>query len=175
MPRFIPFFLILFLLSGIHEVWGAIYKWVDENGITHFTDDPKNVPEAHRGQAEKKVFSDKSEKIERSHEPVRKPTVLFEQKTDLNGNNKQWWLKLVRKWEEKKRDAENRIEELQIEMRQMEINRRKLPNADKERSRLMRLTQAAQLRKDVAIRMVTEGLPDEATKAGAPLEWLSGR
>ncbi|MEK7286749.1 MAG: DUF4124 domain-containing protein [Nitrospirota bacterium] len=165
-------FLLLFLLLSVSHVWSAFYQWVDENGMTHFTDNLSKVPEAYRGQVEK---SSPKEKIEREHprESPKKPAVLFEQKTDLNGNNKQWWQKLAKKWEEKKRDAEDRIEELQIEIRQLETNQRTLGNSDKERVRLTRLKQAAELRKNVAIRMLSEGLADEATRAGAPLEWLS--
>lgn len=43
--------LLISLASGLLWVAGsdaAIYKWVDENGKTHFTDDPTRVPEAFR-------------------------------------------------------------------------------------------------------------------------------
>jgi hypothetical protein len=100
---------------------------------------------------------------------------LFEQKTDLLGKNKKWWQNLVRKWEDKKREAEYKIEEIQIEIRQIESDRRIFVGTDKEKSRLTRLMQIAELRKNVAIRMLTEGLPEEARKAGAPMEWLTSR
>jgi hypothetical protein len=161
------FFLVLLLTVIVPEAWGTIYKWVDENGIVHFSDDLKNIPEEYRGRVEKPISSEKAK------EPSKKPSVLFEQKTDQNGNSKQWWQRLFRKWEEKKRDAENRMEELEIEIRQLDFNRRILGNVAKERARLNRLMQAARLRKDVANRMLTEGLLDEARRAGAPLEWLS--
>jgi hypothetical protein len=169
MTRWVSLFLILFLSVTVSEAWSFVYKWVDENGNSHFTDDPKNVPEEHRGRLER---APSGEKV---REPSRKPSVLFEQKTDSSGNNKQWWQKLVKKWEGKKREAEYRIEELQIEIRQTEINSRVMAGAEKEKRRLLRLVQAAQLRKEVAIRMLTEGLPDEARRAGAPLEWLSNK
>jgi len=40
---------MIFLVSGLVSfVEAAIYKWKDENGKTHFTDDPTKVPEAFR-------------------------------------------------------------------------------------------------------------------------------
>lgn len=40
--------LIFFALLWIVDADAAIYKWKDENGKTHFTDDPTKVPEAFR-------------------------------------------------------------------------------------------------------------------------------
>jgi len=167
MIRMIPIFWVLLFTFVTAEVWGAVYKWTDENGQIHFSDDPQKVPETYRGRVEKMVPPDKA----REREPSRKPTVLFEQKSDLNGKNKKWWQGLVKKWEEKKREAEDRIDELKLEIRQLDSNKM-IAGSDRERSRLTRLVQVAELRKNVAIRMLTEGLPDEARKAGAPMEWL---
>jgi hypothetical protein len=153
----------------ISESWGAVYKWTDENGIIHFSDSPAKIPEEYKDRVEKTTPPEKS----KEREPVRKPSVLFEQKTDLHGKNKKWWQGLVRKWEAKKREAEDRIEELQIEIRQLDFNKRIVGYSDKEKSRLTRLIQVAELRKSVAIRMLAEGLPEEARKAGAPVEWLT--
>jgi hypothetical protein len=166
----LPIFLIFLLAFVTTKAWGTVYKWTDENGLLHFSDDLKNVPEAYRGRIEKAIPSEKPNERESS----RKPTVLFEQKTDINGKNKKWWQGLVRKWEEKKRDAENRIDELKLEIRQLESDRR-MVESDKEKSRLTRLVQGAELRKNVAIRMLTEGLPEEARKSGAPMEWLNNK
>jgi hypothetical protein len=39
---------LFFALLWVVDADAAIYKWKDENGKTHFTDDPTNVPEAYR-------------------------------------------------------------------------------------------------------------------------------
>lgn len=31
---------------------GEIYKWMDDRGVTHFTDDARKIPEKYRGKAE---------------------------------------------------------------------------------------------------------------------------
>jgi hypothetical protein len=167
----ISFIFLIFLLAIVTpSAWSSVYKWTDENGQFHFSDDIRNVPEAYRGRMEKRSSS--SETTQREREPAKQPIILFEQKSDINGKNKKWWQGLVRKWEEKKRDAEDRIDELKLEIRQLETDR-KTAGSDREKSRLKRLVQGAELRKNVAIRMLNEGLPEEARRAGAPMEWLN--
>jgi hypothetical protein len=39
---------IIFISIWFTDVDAAIYKWRDESGITHFTDNPTNVPKAYR-------------------------------------------------------------------------------------------------------------------------------
>jgi hypothetical protein len=46
------FFIFLFLF--ITELaFGEIYKWVDEKGVVHFTDDTSQIPEKYRDQMER--------------------------------------------------------------------------------------------------------------------------
>ncbi len=43
---------LLFLLVSLTPSYSkTIYKWVDEDGTIHFTDDPKNIPEDKKGKA----------------------------------------------------------------------------------------------------------------------------
>lgn len=44
--------LIFLLIFFISPVYGEMYKWVDEKGIQHFTDDLSNVPEKYRPEVE---------------------------------------------------------------------------------------------------------------------------
>lgn len=54
--------IILFTIIGFLFYFGLafgqpVYKWVDEKGIVHFTDDPTLVPEKYRGQIQQKSLS----------------------------------------------------------------------------------------------------------------------
>ena len=44
-------FSILFVLLAC-PAYGEMYKWVDEKGTVHFTDDPSTIPEKYRSDAE---------------------------------------------------------------------------------------------------------------------------
>jgi len=50
MKRILSVILLGFLISGIS--FAQVYKWVDEKGVTHFTDDASQVPEKYRPKAE---------------------------------------------------------------------------------------------------------------------------
>ena len=60
---------MVFLVSGLVSfAEAAIYKWKDENGKTHFTDDPTKVPEAFR----KKPFIKNPKFRKKTPNPVKK-------------------------------------------------------------------------------------------------------
>jgi hypothetical protein len=46
----IPLIIILAVL--VPSSYGEMYKWVDEKGTVHFTDDLSNIPEKYREDAE---------------------------------------------------------------------------------------------------------------------------
>ena len=47
----------LFLISQLSHA-DEIYKWVDEKGTVHLTDDPKTIPEKYRDQVQIKTFKE---------------------------------------------------------------------------------------------------------------------
>jgi clan AA aspartic protease (TIGR02281 family) len=44
--------IIIILVFLVPSSYGEMYKWVDEKGTVHFTDDLSNIPEKYRGDAE---------------------------------------------------------------------------------------------------------------------------
>jgi len=48
----IPLVIILVLAVIVPSSYGEMYKWVDEKGTVHFTDDLSNIPEKYREDAE---------------------------------------------------------------------------------------------------------------------------
>jgi clan AA aspartic protease (TIGR02281 family) len=42
----------VFLLLQVPWGWGKIYKWTDDNGKVHFTDNPATIPDAYHNQIE---------------------------------------------------------------------------------------------------------------------------
>ena len=47
-------FFILILIISVPPVYGEMYKWVDEKGTVHFTDDISSIPEQHRERVEER-------------------------------------------------------------------------------------------------------------------------
>jgi hypothetical protein len=45
------FFAVVFLFCTVSSASAVIYKWTDESGVTHFTDDQKKIPDKYREKA----------------------------------------------------------------------------------------------------------------------------
>jgi clan AA aspartic protease (TIGR02281 family) len=52
--------LIIILAVSVPSSYGEMYKWVDENGSVHFTDDLSNIPEKYREDAETRKPSEET-------------------------------------------------------------------------------------------------------------------
>lgn len=61
--------LIIMLAVLVPSSYGEMYKWVDEKGTVHFTDDPSSIPEKYRQDAETR----KPPKETSTPQPLEKP------------------------------------------------------------------------------------------------------
>lgn len=44
---------VFVLIGNVLSIHAEMYKWVDEDGVVHFTDDPTNIPEKHKKDVKK--------------------------------------------------------------------------------------------------------------------------
>lgn len=65
----------VFLLMPLPLRAGEVYKWVDEKGTVHLTDDKKQIPEEYSGQVETISVPDKYEEPSRPIEEIAHPSV----------------------------------------------------------------------------------------------------
>ena len=106
---------MLFSFSAFGE---GTYKWVDEKGTVHFTDDLSLVPERYQDQvretkpqgqpAPEPVGSSESVGKEKEIEPT--PESASEQK-DLSGRGEEWWRATVSEWNKKLATARTNYED----------------------------------------------------------------
>ncbi len=54
-------FISLGLLLFTQPCWAEIYKWVDEDGVAHFTDDPAQIPKIKPTKKPRRTVSPKYE------------------------------------------------------------------------------------------------------------------
>src|SRR4030042_5075373 len=67
--------IFIVLSSPLHSI-GQIYKWVDEEGIVHFTDDPSKIPEKYVSKPERPkqdLTISPLVKIEESKDDLKQP------------------------------------------------------------------------------------------------------
>jgi len=158
-----------------------VYRWVDDQGVTHFTDDPGAVPEGYRNEAERLEMPGETPEVETEISPVE---VLEEEdegilvEDDLKEKDEEWWRNRTKKWKERLQAAYDNYEGVRLRYNTMatEFNTAKDPD---ERNRLKAELDEMQMemerfRADIekARKMTEEVLPSQVEKAGKPLEWV---
>lgn len=148
-------------------VFAEAYKWVDEEGVIYFADDVKKIPEKYRGRAEAIPLPPPDESAS-----APAPPALSDQEADAQGHDREWWRRLVRRWERKRNRAEERIEALNMELRQLQFRSIDPHRREKEKQGLLKEIRSADEKLKEANYMLAEGLPSEARRAGAPPGWV---
>ncbi len=102
-----------------------IYRWTDEKGTTHFTDDASTIPEKYRREAEKKKVVEE--------EAAREDEIIKESGRSEEGVDrvKKYLEKTDQKIEAKKR-IEKKISELEDEMKLSEERLKWIENYERE-------------------------------------------
>ena len=66
-------FFIFILTISVCPVYGEMYKWVDEKGTVHFTDDISSIPEQYREKVEERKTPKEIPSPERQEKPASSP------------------------------------------------------------------------------------------------------
>ncbi|MDO9463120.1 MAG: DUF4124 domain-containing protein, partial [Deltaproteobacteria bacterium] len=176
---------------------GTIYKWTDEKGVVHYTDNPENVPSKFKDRAEQKTIDRRlppPPAPEKSVAPPLSPVlrhVSSEEKpdtrTDVKGQNKEWWLgqkknrqdEVKRLTEQVKKNNEDIVTLRRGRVRQgtrtedgIILNQGSLIDAYRELKRLQDITPGLEEKLKKAQYTLDQGLIQDAYRAGAPPEWI---
>ncbi len=101
---------------------GEIYRWTDEKGSVHFTDDISNIPAPYRNQVEKReVTDDISNEIQKQIDSERKPDTPADNTNSPARQGEKTervreYLKVIEEKLEEKRTIEKKISKLEEEM-----------------------------------------------------------
>src|SRR3972149_3727065 len=101
-------FIILFIFFLISQASIAqVYRWVDEKGVTHFTDDMTQVPEKYRPKAESiEAYQEKEDtKVEGELTPKKNE----ESYKDRLGRGEEYWKGRVEEWRKKLRELQDKL------------------------------------------------------------------
>lgn len=89
-----------------------LYRWVDERGGVHFTDDLSKVPEKYQDQVQTKKPS--KEPTPPSLIPKETEVIKESESTpvtkDLLGRGEEWWQAKVKEWNDKLKEAQKNYE-----------------------------------------------------------------
>ena len=180
----------LLILAGL-AFSQEVYRWVDEKGIVHFTDDLTLVPEKYRGQVQQETPSKEPPPSRpTSSRPVEPPATLDPGRMtprgpeagqkDALGRGEDWWRAKAREWNGKlttaQRNYENAYNEWKSKEQELEAStfkphsvRRKLKA---EIDALEEKVKDCEKQVNEAKNMVENVLPKQARDDRANPEWL---
>ena len=113
--------LLLFIVSV--SLAGEIYRWTDEKGTLHFTDDISKIPAR---------FIEQATKIEVSEDTLRDDEESNETKKDESGERVKEELREMDRKVEARRNVERRISAIEREMKRSEDRLKEIEQLEKE-------------------------------------------
>ncbi len=172
--------LILLLTFAIQPSFAEMFKWVDEKGSIHFTDDFSQIPDKYRSTSEKR-----QEKIGVSEEvtPTKteagstapKQEAIYK---DRFGRGEEYWKNLVEEWKGRLRNSQDKVETLRIKYNELteKVNESKSTfergNLRKARDEIKKEMDQYRNQIEESRSMLEKKIPQEAELYKAKPEWI---
>jgi hypothetical protein len=164
-----------------------IYKWRDDKGVVHFTDDPGSIPEKYQGKAQTApVESPPAVSPQPPPSPRAAPSLPASSPSaktsdgyrDSAGRDESYWRNRVDQWKKNLTSAQEKEQALRLRYNQLTER----VNATKDQGERYKLRQERdQLKVEIdqqranieeAKRMLEKTIPDEAALFKARPEWV---
>jgi chromosome segregation ATPase len=169
-------FLILIFLFIANLAFAQVYKWVDEKGVTHFTDDITQIPEKYRKAIEE--IKIKEEKIETKTEGESSAKGKEDTYRDRSGRGEEYWKGRMEEWKKKLQTLQERVESLRLKYNELtekfntsksSAERATLRN---EREQVKNSMDQYKIQIGEAKEMLEKKIPEEADLYKAKPEWI---
>lgn len=169
--------ILLFTIIFSFPSHAQVYKWVDEKGVIHFSDDPGKIPEKYRQKMDAIGFEE--EKIDRRAVRELPPQDKREEPyRDRLGRGEEYWKNRVEEWRTRLRAAQEKAEELRLKYNELteKINDAKSTIARnqirQERDRVKQEMNRYKGLIEEAKMMLEKKIPEEAEFYKAKQEWI---
>ncbi len=157
--------------------YAQVYKWVDDSGTVHFTDDPAKVPEKYWDRVEeKKTIREEGRKpFDEGRWPRRR---VQQEPTDRFGRRESWWRDRASKWWIQLDNATSQYQRITKEIEEARKVLDKARNDGKRRryrrkiEHLQKEDKKYKAQIEEAKHMLNNALLDEARLTGAEPSWL---
>ncbi len=174
---------ILLLLFSTEFSFAEVYKWVDEKGVVHFTDDFIQIPEKYRPQVEKLGISEERVETKIESESLSKKEVEKTQPRediyrDRIGKGEEYWKTRIEEWRKKLRDSQERVDRLRVKYNELteKFNESKSSaeriNLRKERDQIKNEMDRYKTQIEEAKYMLEKKIPEEAEIFKAKPAWI---
>jgi hypothetical protein len=189
MKRISPIVIAALLLFASAALGQEVYRWVDEQGTIHFTDDMGQVPEKYRDQVQKKEPPKEPPITQPAPpQPLAPPQGMEAGKEfkptprqkDILGRGEEWWRAKVNEWNEKlnfaQRNYEKTYSEWKSKEQELEASKFKPDSVKRkykaEAKALEEKTKDWEKQVNEAKNMLENVLPKQAQDYQANPEWL---
>jgi hypothetical protein len=186
------FSVIFFLILSTSIAFSQAFKWVDEKGNVHFTDDYSQIPEKHRagserrdmptGAVEPKLTEKDESKSAEKGEPKSSEPRSSQKKEDAYkdrlGRGEDYWRGTVEKWRAQLTTSQDRVDALRIKYNELteKFNSSKSSveraTLRKEREDIREEMNQHKNRVEEAKVMLEKKIPQEADLYKAKPEWI---
>ncbi len=167
--------LILFVLFSTTLSYGEVFKWVDEKGQVHFTDDITRIPEKYRKAFEEIEVKEDKEEAKKENAPL--PKKQEDDYKDRLGRGEEYWKGRVEEWRKKLQSLQERVESLRLKYNDMtekfNTSKSSVERAMIRNEREQIKDQMDQLRVQIgeAKEMLEKKIPEEAALYRAKPDW----
>jgi len=169
-------FIILLFLFSTELSFAEVYKWVDEKGVFHFTDDILQIPEKYRPQIER--LGPSEEKVDKKIEGKSSTKKKEGTYRDRIGRGEEFWKGRVEEWSKKLKDAQEGVNNLRAKYNEVteKFNDSKSSaeriNLRKERDQIKNEIEKYKTQIEEAKVMLEKKIPEEAEIFKAKPEWI---
>lgn len=176
MKTFSAFFLFIITVTISTSTFAQLYKWVDEKGVVHFTDDFTKVPEKYRAKTEKiGLFEESTESKTGADTPAK---IKEDPYRDRLGRGEDYWKNRVEEWKIKLRTAQEKMEMARVKYNELTEKFNDSKNIV-ERNHLRRERDKVKQEMDHYKNLINEAkmmlekkIPEEAELYKAKKEWI---
>ncbi len=170
-------FIILFIFFLISQAsFAQVYRWVDEKGVTHFTDDMTQVPEKNRPKAES--IEVPQEKEDTKVEGELTPKKNEDPYKDRSGRGEAYWKGRVQEWRKKLGEQQDKLDVLTtkynglIEKFNESRSTAERANLRRDRDQIKNEIDQCKAQIEEAKGMIEKKIPEEAELYKAKPEWI---
>ncbi len=168
--------IILSILCIAEVSFAEVYRWVDEKGAVHFTDDITQVPERYRSKTENIGSPEQMEETRTEGEVT--PKKREETYKDQLGRGEDYWKGRVEEWRRNLGEQQDRLEALRTkydgltERYNDSKSTAERGNLRKQRDQVKREMDQCRTQIEEAKTMLEKKLPEEAELYKARPEWV---
>jgi hypothetical protein len=175
MVRIVAPFVVFLLFAPVNSI-AQVYKWVDERGAVHFTDDITLIPERYKSSTKPMDVPVEGDDAKKGNDSVR--AKKEDNYRDRLGRGERYWKEQVEQWRKKLKGLEEKFEKMRAQYNELteKVNSTRGPTERtalrKEREGIKAELDQTRAEIEEARTMLEKKIPEESELYKAKPEWV---